>query len=154
MSKIIRVEGRTHGERKNLTGMRVLHNDSSVQRMGARHVRVERFFGHELDIFVDGQNQIFAGQRLTFFAAQNVAARVDSGQHAAGRAVQVFVEVFFEPPKAVVIDPDVTEYLRCNLAIRIEALEFFDLVDALQVQGFHLGYQCRILLAGNPGEVT
>ena len=56
MSKVVGIEGGAHGEGKNLTGLRILHDHGAVQGMGALQRGVERTLGHELDVFVDGQN--------------------------------------------------------------------------------------------------
>ncbi len=90
---------------------------------------------HELNVFVDGELQVLAGLRLVLDRAEHMAARVHGGEHAGRDAVQLRVKFAFEAAEAVVVQADVAQHLRGDLAVGIEALEFFLEVDALHDSG-------------------
>src|SRR5271165_203578 len=154
MTEIIRIECRPDSERKNLPSVRILDHDRAVFRVCPLHVEVQGLLGHELNVLVDGEYEILAGERLAFFAAKHMSARVQSGQHASRCAMQVFVEILLQAAQSVVVDAHVTKHLRGDPVIRIEALEFFLDIDTVQIQRFYLVDNRSVLLARNPCEVA
>ena len=72
----------------------------------------------------------------------------------AGRAVQTGVKFFFQAAEAVVVDAHVTEDLRGDLVVGIEALEFFLEVDAFHVKSFDGGGNLGRDAARDPGKVV
>ncbi len=64
MAKIVGIESGANGERENLAGVHVLHDDGAVEGLGLLHRVVERALGQELDVLVDGEHQIAARLRL------------------------------------------------------------------------------------------
>ena len=95
MAKIVWIEGGANGQRENLTGLRILNHHRSIQGMGALQRSIKGALGHELNIFVDGKNQILSRVRLALLAIEHVPAGVERGKHAAGDAVQIAVELAF-----------------------------------------------------------
>src|SRR5579883_3638726 len=154
VAKVIRIKRRPNGEGQYLAGVWVLDNDGAVFSVRALHVSVERLLGHELDIRVNAEDQVVSGQRITLFAAEHVAARVNRGQHAAGCTMQLVVKVLLKAAKPRVIEPDITEHLRGKLVVRIKALEFFLEVDTLQIERLDLCDDRGVLLACDPGEIS
>ena len=69
-------------------------------------------------------------------------------------AVKVVVKLTFNPAKAHVVRADITQYLRGEIVIRIEALELTLKVNAFQIKSFHAGSRGCIKLACDPGEVA
>ena len=61
VANLVGIEGGTNGEGQNLPGMHILHDDRAVQRLRALHGVIERALRHELNVFVDGENQILPG---------------------------------------------------------------------------------------------
>ncbi len=61
MANLIRVEGRTNGEGQDLSRMNVLHDHGAVERLRFLHGVIERALGHELNVFIDGENEILPG---------------------------------------------------------------------------------------------
>ena len=92
VAKVVGIEGGANGEGQNLAGVHVLHHDGAVERLGLLHGVVERVLGQELDVFVDGEDEIAAGLGLVLARAENLAARIHGGVHLAGNAVQLRVE--------------------------------------------------------------
>ena len=50
VAEVVGVEGGADGERKNLAGMYVLHDDGAVVGVGLLHGVVECGLGHELNV--------------------------------------------------------------------------------------------------------
>ncbi len=115
---------------------------------------IESALGHELNIFVDGENQILPRVRLALLAIQYVPASIERGEHAAGNAVQIAVELALHSSQTVVIGAHVSQHLGGELAVGIEALEFLLEIHALEIQRFHPRDLRRIKLARDPGEVS
>ena len=86
-------------------------------------VAVQRPLGHELNILVDAEDQIFARQRLALSLPSTCRLRIERGQHAARRAMQVFVKLLLQTAQPVVVDADVAQHLRGDRLFGIEALE-------------------------------
>ena len=61
---IVRIEPRRNRQRKNVPGMRILHDHRPVQRLGLLHLRVQRPLRHVLNVCVNRQHQVFARLRL------------------------------------------------------------------------------------------
>ena len=97
--------------------------------------RSSALLGKELDVLVDGENEIAARLGVVLAGAENFAARVHGGVHFAGHAVELLIELVFEAAEAVVVDADIAKYLRGDLVVWIEALELFLVVDALHIEG-------------------
>ena len=135
MAELVGIEGGANGERENLAGVDILHDDGAVVGVGALHVVVEGALSHELNVFVDGELEILAGLGLLRDGAEDVAAGVHGGEHAAGDAVELVVEFAFDAAETVVIETDIAEDLRGDLVVGIEALKFFLEVDALDIEG-------------------
>ena len=79
--------------------------------------------------------EILARLGLVLGGAEDVAARVHGGEHAARHAVELRVEFLLEAAEAVVVEADIAEHLRGDLVVGIEALKFFLEIDALHVEG-------------------
>src|ERR1700692_4857141 len=92
--------------------------------MSAFERRVESALGHELDIFIDGEDQVLSRVRLTLLTVQHVPASVERRQHAGGNTVRVAVELTLHTSQATVVSAHVSQDLRGKLAVGIEALEF------------------------------
>ena len=152
MALVVRVETRRDGEGKDLAGVRVLHDDGAVQRLHLFDLRIKRALGNVLDVGVDREDEIFAGQRLRLFAAQAVPLGIKRGDHVARCAVQFVVEAKFEAAEAIVIGADVAEDLCRKITVGVEALELLLKIDALQVEFADAVGGLRIELAGDPGE--
>ena len=106
VAKLVGIERGPNGERENLAGVHVLHDDGAVVGLGLLHVVVESALGHELDVFVDGELQILAGLGLVLDRAEHVAARIHGGEHAARDAVQLRVEFLpSRPPRPLSSTP-------------------------------------------------
>ncbi len=122
--------------------------------MGAFERGIESALGHELNIFVDGENQVFSRVRLALLAVQHVAAGIERGEHAAGNTVQIAVELALHSSQTIVIGAHVSQDLGGELAVGIEALEFLLEVHALEIQRFHPRDLRGLKLARDPGEVS
>ena len=94
------------------------------------------------------------GCGIVLAGAEHLAARVHGGVHAAGRAVQLGIEFFFQAAQPVVVHAHVAQHLRGNLVVGIEALELFLEVDALHVEGAHAGGHVGRDAARHPGKVV
>ena len=134
MLLIVGVEAGRDGEREDLSGVRVLDDDGAVGRLDLGDLGIEGLLGHVLDVGVDGEDEILAGQGLTDGGPEHVAAGVDRGHHVAGDAVQLVVELHLKPAESVVVGADVAEHLGAKGAVRVEALELLLEVDALEVE--------------------
>jgi hypothetical protein len=82
------VEGWADGQRQNLAGMHVLDDHRGVSRLGTFHRVIQRPFGHELNVLVDGEGQVPARLWLAFRGAEHMATRIHGRIHAAGNPVQ------------------------------------------------------------------
>ena len=154
MAKVVGIEGGANGQSQNLAGLRILNHHRAIQGMGALERGLERALGHELDIFVDGKNQIFSRVGLTLLAVQHVAAGIERGEHAAGNTVQIAIELALHATQAIVIGAHVSQHLGGQLAVGIEAFEFLLEIDAFEIQRFYARDLGRIQLACDPGEVS
>ena len=154
VAKVVGVERGPDGERQNLAGVHVLHDDGAVVRLRFLHGVIEGSLGHELNILVDGEHQVLARLGLALGGTEHVAARVHGGVHAPGDAVQLTVELLLEAAEAVVVDAHIAQHLRGDLVVGIEALKLFLKVDALHVEGAHLGRDLRRDAARDPGKVV
>ncbi len=125
------IEGGTNGQRQNLPGVHVLYHHGAVLRLGALHGMVQRPLGQELNILVDGEHQVLARLGIVLARAQHRAPRIHGRIHAAGNAVQLRFEFLLQAAQAVVVHAHIAQHLRGNLVVRIEALELFLEVDAL-----------------------
>ncbi len=61
VAKLVGIERGPDGEGENLAGVHVLHDDGAVERLRLLHGVIERALGHELNVLVDGENEIAAG---------------------------------------------------------------------------------------------
>ena len=75
-------------------------------------------------MFCPGSGSLFGG-------AQDMAAGIHGGEHAARDAMQLRFEFLFETAQAGIVDAHITQHLRGDLVVGIEALEFFLKVNAL-----------------------
>ena len=135
VAKVVGVEGGANGERENLAGVHVLHDDGAVVGVLFLHHVIECSLGHELNVFVDGELEILSGVGLVFDGTEDMAARVNRREYASGRAMEARVEFLFKASQAVVVDTDVAQRLRGDLAVGIKALEFFLEVNAFEIEG-------------------
>ena len=154
VAKVVGVEGGADGQGENLAGVHVLHDHGAVEGLGLLHGVIESLLGKELDVLVDGEDEIAAGLGVALAGAEHLAPGIDGGVHAAGHAVQLRVEFFFQTPESVVVYADVAEHLRGDLVVRIEALKLLLEVDALHVEGADAGGRIGADTAGDPGEVV
>ena len=143
MAELVGIECGANGERENLAGVHVLHDDGAVVGLGALHGVVERVLGHELNVLVDGEDaDCWPGSGSCSLEPSTFAARVHGGVHRARNAVQLRVELLLEAAEAVVVDADVAEHLRGDLVVGIEALKLLLEINALHVEGVDAG--CRL----------
>ncbi len=154
MAKVVGIEGGANGQGENLAGLRILNNHRAIEGMGALERGLERALSHELDILVDGQDQVFSRVRLTLLAVQHVPAGIERGKHATGDTVQVAIELALHSTQTIVIGAHVSQHLGGELAVGIEALEFLLEIHAFEVQRFHARDLRGIKLARDPGEVS
>ena len=122
--------------------------------MGSFERGIERTLRHELDVLVNGENQVFSRVGLALLAVQNMAAGIDRGEHAAWHAVEILVVFALYSPQTVVIRAHVSQHLGGELAVGIKALEFFLEVNALEVERLHPRDLRGLELACDPGEVS
>ena len=122
--------------------------------MGAFERGVESAFRHELNIFVDRQNQILSRVRITFLAIQHVPAGIERGQHATGNTMQIAIVLAFHASQAIVIGAHVSQNLGGELAVGIETLEFLLKIHTLEIQSLHARDFRRFELARDPGEIS
>ncbi len=61
------------------------------------------------------EDQVLTRHRLVFFAAQHMPLGIERGQHTAGRAVQIVVELALQAAQSVVVGAHVAEHLRAQL---------------------------------------
>ena len=153
-ARVVRIEGGANGEGENLAGVHILDNHGSVVRVGPFHDVIEGPLRTELDIFVDGEDQILAGFGLVFAGAENLATSIHRGIHSARSAVQLRIEFLFQTAQAVVIHTHVAKHLRGNVVVRVESLEFLLRVDSLDVQGLHFGGGLGSDAARDPGKAV
>jgi hypothetical protein len=86
-ANVVGIEGGTDGKGEDLASMRVLHDDGAVERLDALHGVVKSLLGHELDIGVEGEDEVLAGLWIALLGAEHVAARVERGEHTTRLAV-------------------------------------------------------------------
>src|SRR5437870_1843801 len=91
--KVVGIEGGPDRQSQNLPGIGILYNDGSIQGMGAFERGIESPLGHELDIFIDGEDQVSSRVRFTLLAVQHMPASIERCEHAAGNTMQVAVEL-------------------------------------------------------------
>ena len=92
--------------------MRILHHHSSMQRLHLGHLLIQRALSHVLDIRVDGEHQVLARHRFALHTAHRVALGVHLGQHVAGSAMHVIVELPLQAAEARVIGAHIAQHLR------------------------------------------
>ena len=154
VAKIVGIEGGANRQRENLAGIWILDNDGAIRGMGTFERGIERTLRHELDVLVDGENQVFSRVGLALLAVQNMPAGIDRGEHAAGHTVEILVEFALHASQTIVIGAHVAQHLGGKLAVGIEALEFLLEIDALEIQRFHPRDLRGVELARDPGEVS
>ena len=154
VAKVVGVEGGAHGERENLAGVHVLHHDGAVVGALFLHHVIERSLGHVLNVFVDGELEILSGIGFVFDGTEDMAAGVNRREDATGRAMEARVELLFKPSQAVVVDTDVAQRLRGDLAVGIKALEFFLEVNAFDIESADPRGDVGRHAAGDPGKTA
>ena len=153
VTRVVGIEARRDRKRQDLPGMRVLHHHRAVRRLHLGHLLVQRALGHVLNVGVDGEHQIVARQRLVLHAAHHVALGVHRGQHVAGRAMHLVVELLLQSAQSRVVGAHITQHLRGKIVVGIEALELLLEIDALQVQLAHAIRSVRIDASRHPRKV-
>ena len=118
------------------------------------HGVIEGTLGHKLYVFVDGEFEVAAGFGVVLARSQDLAARVDGSVHEARAPVERAVEFLFKAAEAIVVDAHVTQSLRGELVVRVEALKLFLEVDALHIEGSDAGRDAGGNAARDPGEIA
>ena len=123
-------------------------------RLCLLHGVVESALGHKLNVLVDSEHEVAAGLRLALGGTKHLAPRIHGRIHQPRLPVQVAVEFFFKTAQPVVVDAHVAQHLRGDLAVGIKTLELLLEVNALHIEGLHIGSDLRRHAACNPGEVV
>ena len=147
------IESRPVGERQDFSGVRVLDDHGTGDRLGVFDRLFEFALGDVLDFLVDGENEIFAGLGLLFDAREPFLAGIDwksSIRPGLPRSCSSYCAL--DAAQAFVIGADVAEDLRRQLALGIETLGFFLEVNALQIQSANAVDDVGVRLARHPAE--
>ena len=115
---------------------------------------VQRPLGQELHVLVDGEDQVLPRLWLALAGTQDFAARIHGGEHAAGGAMQLAVELLLDAAEAVVVDADIAQHLRGDFVVGVEALELFLEVDAFESEGPDARRSFRRDAARDPGKTV
>ena len=151
--RVVRVEPRRNRQRQNLPGVRVLHHHRAMQRLHLVHLFVQRALSHMLNVGVDGEHQVLARHGLALHAAHHATLGIHRGQHVPGNTVHLVVELQLQSAETRIFAAHITQYLRGQIVVRIEALEFFAEIDALQIQLLDASGGIRIHPPRNPGKM-
>ncbi len=154
VAKVVGVECGADREGKNLASVHVLHHDGAVVGVGPLHRMIEGILGHELNVLVDGELKILAGVGFMLDGAENMTTGVDGGEHAAGCAVKAGVEFLLETAETVVVEANVAERLRGDVAVGVEALKFLLEIEAVEVQSADMCSNFGRDTASDPGKTA
>ena len=64
VAKLVGIECGADGEGQNLPCVHVLYDDRAVEGLRLLHCVIESALGHELNVLVDGENEVAAWLRL------------------------------------------------------------------------------------------
>ena len=68
--------------------------------------------------------------------------------------MQLQLELLLQAAEACVVDAHITQHLRGDFVVRVEALKFFLEVDALEGKRLYFGSHFRRYAPRNPGKVA
>ena len=141
---LIGIERRPAGHREDLAAVRIHHDGGAA--IGARRLDAgpQLALDDVLQVLVDRQLERCAGRGRSLEPAEGVAARIGLHQDLALAPAHRLVVGRLDAVQADVVDADVAEQLRGELAVRIEALALFHEADALELEGGDpLGFERR-----------
>ena len=98
------------------------------------HARVQLALGDVLQVPVDRQLDRGAGGRRALDAAEDVPAAVGRDQDRAGLSANLRVVRRLDAAQPVVVDADVSERVRREVLVGIEAAAFLDEPDAVELE--------------------
>src|SRR5690242_4904730 len=141
-----------HGQDLAIRG--VLDQNGAGLRVGLFNGGSKLFFDDELDIFVDGQNNARTRFGSLVGALIPTVMRVGEDEHARGFAANAAIELVFDSADPFLINVDVTENGRGQIALGIKALIFLLEIDAAQIQLPNVSHGRGRQLARDPYEGT
>ena len=145
------IERRRVGEREDLAGGRVHDDDASAGRAVFLDAFLQLPLGDVLQVLIDRQLERRAGRGLALdVARQRLTAGIALNQHSAVAAAHLDVEGRLEPAEPGVVETDVTEHVRQQLALRIEAAALLEEPDALELERRARGAPRRAKPCGQP----
>ena len=106
--------------------------------------------GDVLDFFVERENHVHAAFSLRFSTVEPALACVGHHDDLFALAPDLAIQFVFDPTQPLFIEIDEAQYMRCEVALRIDALIFFLEVDASQIQRLHRFLFVWRQLARNP----
>src|SRR6266853_3374582 len=110
--------------------MRIHHDDAAALRAIGRDARLELALGDVLQVLVDRELDGRTGRRRTFEPRKCAPARVGLDENGAGFAPDLRVVCRLEAAQSLVVDADVTEQVRSQRLVGIEAANLLDEADA------------------------
>ena len=117
--------GHQAGHRQHLTVARVHHDGGPALRRALLDLGGERLLGLVLEGAVEGEHEVVAAPRgpvLAHTGGDLPPARVTLDEEIARAALEPMLELQLEPGEAVVVDADLAEQGRGEVARRLEAL--------------------------------
>ena len=139
--KCVGVERGLAGERQDFAAARVEHHDRPGVRIVGPDPGPELALDDVLQVLVDGQLDGRAGRRRPVDAAERPVTRIRVYQGLPGVARDLGIVGRFDPAQSLVVDADVTDDMRGQLAVGVVAAILGEESDAVQSQG---GYTARL----------
>ena len=146
------VERRLAGEGQDLAAPRVEHHDGPGVGVVGADRGAQLALDEVLQVLVDGQLDGRAGRRGPVDAAERPVARVRVDQGLPGVARDLGFVGRFDPAQALVVDADVADEVRRQLAVGVVAPVLGEESDAVQPQGRHAPGLGRRRLPPDVGE--
>ena len=132
--EVVRVERRLVRQRQNLSRQRVHHHDTAAGRVVFTDGGAQLALGDVLDVLVDCQFERHPGGRRPLDPAEGPIVGVGLHEQPSGQASDFLVVSRFETVQPLVVDAHVSEQMRGQFLVRIEAPVLLDETDALQIE--------------------
>ena len=130
----IRIEGRTVGQRQNLSRMRILNNHRPRNRTRVRDRLLQLLLRDVLNILVDRQDKILARLRLLLHVREPLPTRIHRDNHLPRLPAQLLIKSMFDAALPGILHADRSQHLRRQIARRIKPLRLFLKVNTLQAE--------------------